>query len=46
MNGAPAAVGDDVLPGAVLETAKDSLCQVVFNSKNIIHMADRHDPAI
>jgi hypothetical protein len=39
MNGSPAAVGDDVQPGAVLVTAKDSACQVVFNTKNIVHMA-------
>lgn len=39
MNGSPAAVGDEVLPGAVLATARDSLCQIVFNTKNIIHMA-------
>jgi hypothetical protein len=39
MNGAPAAVGDEVPPGAVLATAKDSLCQIVFNAKNIVHMA-------
>ena len=39
MNGAPAAVGDEVPPGAILATAKDSLCQIVFNAKNIVHMA-------
>ncbi|MGA2481129.1 MAG: FecR domain-containing protein [Spirochaetia bacterium] len=39
MNGAPAAVGDDVQPGALITTAKDSVCQVVFNSRNIVHMA-------
>ena len=39
MNGSPAAVGDDVQPGAVLTTARDSVCQVVFNTKNIVHMA-------
>jgi hypothetical protein len=39
MNGAPAEVGDTVLPGAVLTTASDSLCQIVFNTKNIVHMA-------
>jgi hypothetical protein len=39
MNGSPAAVGDEVLPGALLTTAKDSVCQVVFNQKNIVHMA-------
>jgi hypothetical protein len=38
MNGSPAAIGDDVLPGAVITTGKDSVCQVVFNTKNIIHM--------
>ena len=39
MNGSPAFVGDQVLPGAVLTTTKDSLCEVVFNTKNIVHMA-------
>ena len=39
MNGSPASVGDEVLPGAVLATAKDSICQIVFNAKNIVHMA-------
>jgi hypothetical protein len=38
MDGSPASVGDEVLPGAVLATGKDSLCQVVFNVKNIVHM--------
>lgn len=39
MNGSPASVGDEVLPGALLTTARDSICQVVFNQKNIVHMA-------
>ena len=39
VNGAPAAVGDEVPPGAILATAKDSLCQIVFNTKNIVHIA-------
>jgi hypothetical protein len=39
MNGSPASVGDDVLPGATLKTAPDAVCQVVFNRKNIVHMA-------
>jgi hypothetical protein len=39
MNGSPASVGDAVLPGALLTTGADSLCQVVFNTKNIVHMA-------
>ena len=39
MNGAPANIGDAVSPGAVLVTGADSVCQVVFNSKNIVHMA-------
>ena len=39
MNGAPASIGDDVPPGAVLATSQDSLCQVVFNAKNIVHLA-------
>jgi hypothetical protein len=39
LNGSPASVGDDVQPGALLTTAKNSVCQVVFNQKNIVHMA-------
>ena len=39
MNGSPASVGDDVLPGATLRTAPDAVCQVVFNRKNIVHIA-------
>ena len=39
MNGSPASVGDDVLPGATLRTAPGAVCQVVFNRKNIVHMA-------
>jgi hypothetical protein len=39
LNGAPASIGDAVLPGAVVTTAADSICQIVFNSKNIVHMA-------
>ncbi len=39
LNGSPASVGDDVQPGATLKTAPDALCQVVFNRKNIVHMA-------
>jgi hypothetical protein len=50
MNGSPASIGDQVLPGVVLTTAKDSLCQIVFNTKNIVHMAAgtilRFDPKI
>ena len=39
LNGAPASVGDDVQPGATITTAADAVCQVVFNRKNIVHMA-------
>jgi hypothetical protein len=39
MNGAPASVGDDVPAGALITTAADSVCQVVFNRRNIVHMA-------
>ena len=39
MNGSPAEVGDVVLPGALMETGKASVCQVVFNTRNIVHMA-------
>ena len=39
MNGSPASVGDDVQPGATIETAPDAVCQVVFNRKNIVHVA-------
>ena len=46
MNGAPASVGDDVQPGATIRTAPDAVCQVVFNRKNIVHMAGGTDPDI
>ena len=39
MNGSPASVGDDVQPGATIETAPAAVCQVVFNQKNIVHVA-------
>ncbi len=39
MNGSPASIGDPVLAGAVLATGPDSLCQIVFNTKNIVHIA-------
>jgi hypothetical protein len=39
MNGSPASVGDDVPAGALVQTGADSICQIVFNSRNIIHMA-------
>jgi hypothetical protein len=39
MNGAPAVVGDNVPAGALIITAKDAVCQVVFNKRNIVHMA-------
>jgi hypothetical protein len=39
LNGAPASVGDDVQAGATITTASDAVCQVVFNRKNIVHMA-------
>ncbi len=39
MNGSPASVGDDVRPGATIRTAPDALCEVVFNRKNIVHLA-------
>ena len=39
MNGSPASIGDPVFAGAVLTTGPDSLCQIVFNTKNIVHMA-------
>ncbi len=39
MNGSPASIGDPVPPGAVLATGSDSLCEVVFNTKNIVHIA-------
>jgi hypothetical protein len=50
MNGSPASVGDDVPAGALVQTGADSICQIVFNSRNIIHMAAdtsmRLDPAV
>ena len=48
MNGSPAAFGDGVQAGALVTTGPGSVCQSVFNSKNIIHMAEgtvlRFDP--
>ena len=38
LDGAPASVGDPVAAGATLRTAPDALCEVVFNTRNIIHM--------
>ena len=38
LNGVPASVGDAVAAGATLRTAEDALCEVVFNTRNIIHM--------
>jgi hypothetical protein len=38
MNDSPASVGDVVLPGATIKTQPDAVCQIVFNTKNIIHM--------
>ena len=38
MNGSLASIGDAVPPGAVLTTAADAVCQIVFNTKNIVHM--------
>ncbi len=39
MNGSAASVGDAVPPGAVVTTAADSVCEIVFNTKNIVHVA-------
>jgi hypothetical protein len=39
LNGAPASVGDAVKAGDTLQTAADALCEIVFNARNIIHMA-------
>lgn len=48
LDGAPASVGDAVLAGATLRTAADSLCEIVFNTRNIVHMTGdtvlRFDP--
>ena len=50
LNGSPASVGDDVPAGALVQTGADSLCQIVFNARNIIHIAAdttlRLDPAL
>ena len=50
LNGSPAAVGDEVPAGALVQTGADSLCQIVFNARNIIHMAAetsmRLDPSV
>jgi ferric-dicitrate binding protein FerR (iron transport regulator) len=50
LNGSPAAVGDTVPAGALVQTGPDSICQIVFNARNIIHLAAdtslRLDPAV
>lgn len=38
LNGVPASVGDAVRAGDKLQTAATALCEVVFNSRNIVHM--------
>jgi hypothetical protein len=38
LNGAPASVGDDVRAGATIRTAADAVCEIVFNTRNVIHM--------
>jgi len=38
VNGRPASVGDQVLPGATIKTEPDAVCEVVFNRKNIVHI--------
>jgi hypothetical protein len=48
LDGVPASVGDAVAAGATLRTAEDALCEVVFNTRNIVHMTGgtilRFDP--
>jgi hypothetical protein len=48
LDGVPASVGDTVVAGATIRTAADALCQVVFNTRNIVHMTGgtvlRFDP--
>ena len=39
VNGSAASVGDAVAAGALVQTGEDSVCQIVFNGRNIIHMA-------
>ena len=50
LNGSPASVGDGVQAGARVTTGPDSVCQIVFNTKNIIHIAQgtvlRFDPKV
>jgi hypothetical protein len=50
LNGAPASVGDEVPAGALVQTGADSICQIVFNARNIIHVAAntalKLDPAV
>jgi hypothetical protein len=38
LNGLPAQIGQEVPPGAVLETAPGALCEVVFAGKNIFRI--------
>jgi hypothetical protein len=39
VDGAPADVGSEVRAGATVTTGKDSLCEIVFNTRNVIHLA-------
>jgi hypothetical protein len=38
LNGAPAQIGQEVPPGAVVETAERSFCEIVFAGKNIFRI--------
>jgi hypothetical protein len=38
LDGKPASAGDAVAAGATLRTAPDALCEIVFNTRNIVHM--------
>src|SRR5271157_597376 len=48
LDGVPASVGDAVVAGATLRTGENALCEVVFNTRNIVHMTGstilRFDP--
>jgi hypothetical protein len=39
LNGSAAALGDEVKAGATIQTGNDAQCEIVFRTKNIIHIA-------
>jgi len=38
LNGSAASVGDEVKAGATIQTDPDAVCEIVFNTRNVLHM--------